>query len=114
MMRIIFKVISESSGQEYELVAEFTGRGLRFRCNCVAGSLGQFCKHRQEIIAGVLPTTPTPSDAEVTMFKDWLAISRVGAMQDSIATAESDVKMAKKRAIMLKHELGRRLEEGTA
>lgn len=114
MTPIIFKVISESSGQEYELVAEATERGLRLRCNCVAGSLGQFCKHRQAIIAGVLPTTPAPSEAEAAMFKDWLATSRLGAMQDSIAVAEGDVKMAKKRVLMLKHELGRRLEEGTA
>ena len=113
-MQVVFNVLSESSGQAYELVAESTERGLLFRCSCAAGAIRQFCKHRNSIIAGKFTDTIDANEVNIAKFKGWLAMSRVDAMQASIAAAEEEVKQAKKRVSMLKHELGRRLEEGTA
>ena len=114
MKQVVFNVVSESSGQAYELLAEPTEHGLLFRCSCAAGAMGQFCKHRNLMITGKFTASPGTNEANIAKFNGWLAISRVGAMQTSIAAAEEEVKQAKKRVTMLKHELGRRLEEGTA
>lgn len=114
MNQVIFKIVSESSGQQYELVAKSTERGLLFRCNCQAGVMGQLCKHRQALITGQLADLPELNEIDMTTFKAWLSMSRIGAIQESIAAADDEVKQAKKRVTMLKRELGRRLEEGTA
>ena len=113
MKKIIFNVVSDTSGMEYEVVAEPTEHGLSFRCSCAAGEKGQLCKHRQGIINGPFPSSQI-NEAEITAFNEWLATSRISAMQINIAQAEEDLKQAKKRVTMLKHELGRRMEEGTA
>lgn len=114
MTTIKFNVTSESSGTIYELEAEPMATGLRFTCSCPAGSMGQFCKHRQAIIDGVYPTHPQPADADINTLKSWLATSRVRHMLDSISKAEESVKLAKKQLTMIKHELGRRMQDGTA
>ena len=114
MKQVVFSVTSESSGQEYKLIAESTENGFLFRCNCQAGVMGQFCKHRQGIISGQFTANSGVNDTGIAMFKTWLATSRIPAMQTSISAAEEDLKQAKKRVTMLKHELGRRLEQGTA
>lgn len=114
MARVVFKVISESSGQAYELIAEPTGGGLRFTCDCAAGALGQMCKHRQAIIEGDFSAVQAPNAFDSATFKEWLQASRIGALMDSLSAVEDEIKAAKKRIMAIKHELGRRLKDGTA
>lgn len=111
---IKFSAVSASSGEVYELVAEKTKRGLRFTCTCTAGELGQFCKHRAAIICDASLASNNLSAADIAIFKGWLESSQIVAFLDSIATAEEDIKNAKKQVTMLKRELGRRLHDGTA
>lgn len=96
------------------MVAEKTKRGLRFTCTCTAGELGQFCKHRAAIICDASLASNNLSAADIAIFKGWLESSQIVAFLDSIATAEEDIKNAKKQVTMLKRELGRRLHDGTA
>ncbi len=114
MTIIKFTIRSDSSSAIYELEAEPMAHGLRFSCNCPAGAMGQFCKHRQAIIDGEFPSNPKPDQADIDTFMGWLATSRIGAMLDSIGVAEENVKQAKKQLTMIKHELGRKLQDGTA
>lgn len=45
----IFQVKS-SSGNPYQVVFEFTGNLVSVVCGCVAGELGQMCKHKECLI----------------------------------------------------------------
>ena len=114
MTKIIFNVISDSSGQPYELEAERTDNGLRFTCDCPAGNMGNMCKHRQALIDGDFPKIPEPNPQDVATFTNWVQASRIGALLDSIAMIENEAKAAKKRIAAIKHELGRRLHDGVA
>lgn len=111
---INFSVISETTGEIYKLTAEPTEKGLRFICTCPAGAMGSFCKHRAAIISGLYQHDINQDKNNIEIFKGWLVNSRVKALMDSMAIAEENIKFSKKHLIMLKQELGLRLQEGTA
>lgn len=114
MKKVAFKVAGESTGQEYELVAEPTNGGLRFTCNCPAGSRGLMCKHRQAIIDGDLTAVLAPDLSDMTMLQSWIKTSRISTLSLTIAALEDEIQAAKRRISFIQQVMGQRLQDGTA
>jgi hypothetical protein len=112
MDKISFLVISESSGEEYQVVATHSDNGLTFSCSCAAGVKGQLCKHRLSILDGTSKSLASMDPSKISQFKDWVSSSTLPVRMKLLEDAEAEVVRAKKSISSIKGEMGRRLDIG--
>lgn len=101
-----FTAISQSGGEEYEMVSAHQDGKFTFTCTCQAGAMGQMCKHRRELLTGA----PTSPDAHT--LQEWYAASQAQVVDQEIAQVEAEAAQVKKRLSALKAQLGRLLANG--
>ncbi len=106
MTTLTFTAISQSTGEEYEMVATHQDGLFTFTCTCPAGSMHQMCKHRRELLTGA------PSSQEIPTLREWYAASQAQVVEQEIAQVEAEAGRLKKRLSALKAQLGRMLAEG--
>ena len=103
---IEFTTISQSTGEEYEMVATHRDGVFTFTCTCPAGSVHQMCKHCRELLTGA------PSSQDIATLREWYAASQAQVVEQEIAQVEAEAARLKKRLSGLKAQLGRMLAEG--
>lgn len=106
MSMIEFTTISQSTGEEYKMVAAHQDGVFTFTCTCPAGSMHQMCKHRRELLTGA------PSSLDIQALREWYAASQAQVVEQEIVQVEAEAARLKKRLSALKAQLGRMLAEG--
>lgn len=106
MATLSFTTISQSSGEEYDLIASHQDGKFTFTCTCQAGLMGQMCKHRRELL------TDAPPSQDAQTLRDWYAASQAQVVDQEIARVEAEAARLKKRLSALKAQLGRLLANG--
>lgn len=106
MASITFQV-QGSASVPYEVVFSREGTNLTATCTCPAGLVGQYCKHRFNILYGMLDGIVSNNENEVETVVGWLPGTDVEAAMNAVAAAEVEVERAKKAAAAAKKALAR-------
>lgn len=88
-----------------------TGNHLRATCTCAAGLIGQYCKHRFNLLSGEVTALVGDNGAEVKELPAMLAGSDVEEVLHELTVAENLLERAKKQASSLKKMLARLMSE---
>lgn len=106
MASITFQV-QGSASVPYEVVFSREGSNLTATCTCPAGLVGQYCKHRFNILYGAVDDIVSNNENEVATVVGWLPGTDVEAAMKVVAAAEAEVERAKKAATAAKKSLAR-------
>ena len=106
MNEIVFLVIG-TSREPYEVTFVREKKGLSAYCTCPAGTRGQYCKHRFEILKGDSRRSITGNKEEVDIVTWWLRGTEVEAAMSELEVAEGAYNMAKREFSAAKRELAR-------
>jgi len=106
MASVTFQV-QGSASEPYEVVFSREGSNLTATCTCPAGVVGQYCKHRFNILYGAVDGIVSNNENEVATVVGWLPGTDVEAAMNVVAAAEVEVERAKKAAAAAKKALAR-------
>ena len=108
METIIFKV--QGSAQEpYTTIFKRAGMNLTAHCSCPAGEVGQYCKHRLNILNGYIDGIVSSNAPEVQTVMLWLKGTDVEQALKQVHEAEEKLEEAKKQLNGFKKKLARAL-----
>ena len=82
-----FSVYSSDGVSAYTVVVEWNGEDLSVACNCKAGSLGDWCRHKSGLLNGEEGNLATKDD--LTDVLQWVNASPVCAAISDIHIAEN-------------------------
>jgi len=94
-----------SASLPYEVTFSREGANLTATCTCPAGLVGQYCKHRFNILDGALDAIVSNNENEVATVVGWLPGTDVEAAMSAVSAAELEVERAKKAASAAKKAL---------
>jgi hypothetical protein len=106
---LTFVVVSSRSGETYHLKAQRAPGGVRFTCTCAAGENGSYCRHRLDLLAGVVGELRSGSAADVQALAVWAqgtALEQSIAEMAALEKAQADLK---RRLSAVKKAIGRLL-----
>lgn len=104
MQKIVFAV--QGSGSEpYEVVFHKAESALWATCTCMAGAMGQFCKHRISILNGSKSDIVSGNESEIPVVISWLPGSNIATAMSVLADAEAELEIIKKRVTAAKKHL---------
>ena len=96
MERIVFEVHG-SAPEPYKVVFEkHSERNLSASCSCPAGEKGQYCKHRFNILSGVIDGIVNGDESDVEKVQSWLPGTDVEAAMLKVAELEAEADAIKK------------------
>jgi len=105
MEEIVFAV-QGSAPSPYEVrFVRRDGGNLTASCSCPAGAVGQYCKHRFNLMAGSTEGVVSQNLEQVPLVCEWLAGTDVEAAMDRLAKAELQVADAKRLVSKAKKDL---------
>lgn len=81
----VFSVFSSGGVAQYTVVFEWNGKDLNVVCNCKAGLLGDWCRHKSGLLNG---------DSALLAVKEDLTDVLQWAKQSPVFAAMSDIKAA--------------------
>jgi uncharacterized Zn finger protein len=111
-MEEIFFAVQGSAVDPYQV--RFVRRGggnLMATCTCPAGAVGQYCKHRFNLMAGSAEGLVSPNHEQVPVVRQWLAGTDVEAAMHALAEAETQMADAKRLVARKKKELAAALRD---
>lgn len=111
MQKINFSVIG-SSDEPYDVTFEFADGHLRAFCTCAAGANGQACKHRSNLLAGVVDGVTDANSEKLSLLAEWLKGSAIERAITSVTEAERQLEAAKQAVAKAKKHLGRTFMNG--
>jgi hypothetical protein len=82
-----FSVFSSDGVSAYTVVVEWNGKDLSVACNCKAGSLGDWCRHKSGLLNGEEANLATKDN--LTDVLQWVKASPVCAVMSEIHIAET-------------------------
>jgi hypothetical protein len=94
----------QGSGENvYDLIFVAKDRELTALCNCKAGEMGSFCKHRVRILEGFTDGILSKNESQVEQVCEWLNGTPLAAALEhyndcivAVEGAKNDLKRAKK------------------
>lgn len=102
MNRLVFYV-QGSAVEPYRVTFEKIGNNLNGYCTCPAGDKGQHCKHRTNILYGVLDGIVNPNFTDLSRLGGWIpgtdverALNELNIADQAFKAAEERFKAAKK------------------
>lgn len=102
MKRLVFYV-QGSAAEPYKVTFERVENNLNGYCTCPAGDKGQHCKHRTNMLYGVLDGIVNPDFDDLFRLRSWIpgtdveqALTELQAADEAFKDAESRFKAAKK------------------
>jgi hypothetical protein len=108
METIIFKV-QGSAPEPYTTTFKRSGNNLTAHCSCPAGEIGQYCKHRLNILNGIIDGIVSSNVPEVQTVMLWLKGTDVEQALKQVCEAEGKLEEAKRQLNGLKKKLARAL-----
>ena len=95
MERLKF-LMSGSEGDEYAVSFEISGSNANAFCTCMAGSNGQYCKHRFAIMDGDVSRLLSDNTADVVRLKTLMQGTDLEAAYERVLKASTVLDTAKK------------------
>lgn len=95
MENIVF-LVQGSAKNPYKVEFHKKGNNITAKCDCKAGSLGQHCKHRINIIKGLKTKIVSDNSEQVDTIQQWLEGSLLLDSYKEYVAADKKLKKAKK------------------
>lgn len=108
METIRFKV-QGSAPEPYTTLFERSGAKLTAHCSCPAGEVGQYCKHRLNILNGIVDGIVSGNESEVQTILLWLKGTDVELALKQVREAEEKLETVKKQLNGFKKKLSHAL-----
>lgn len=108
METVIFKV-QGSAEKPYTTLFKRSGANLTANCSCPAGQVGQYCKHRINILNGIVDGIVSGNESEVQTILLWLKGTDVELALKQVQEAEENLEETKKQLNGFKKKLARAL-----
>lgn len=98
-------LVQGSATEPYQVSFRKDGHNLSASCTCPAGAIGQYCKHRFNILDGVLDGIVSNNENEVVKVAEWLKGTDVESALNAVTEAEQEAERAKQRLSKAKKHL---------
>ncbi len=107
-------VIASSRKRPYRIEVLGQDNKVSVFCDCPAGALGRFCKHKAAIVAGdpALLAEPDEEKEEWAAAQKWLAGSSLPAKLMELRDAEKDPETSKQQIKSMKLRISRQMQDG--
>lgn len=89
-------LVQGSSDDPYRVTFEVRDGQLKGYCTCPAGDNGQFCKHRINLLYGVVDNVLDLDEQKMALLHSWIPGSEVETALQEIIEAEKEVARANK------------------
>jgi hypothetical protein len=112
-MKLTLTAKSSSSDGFYNVDFHHENDKLKVFCNCTAGSLGRFCKHKWQLMSG--DAQMLSSDAqidELNQVLSWVDDSDFKKLYNRVNELEMEIAVIKKQIKAEKKNVERRMREG--
>ena len=100
-------LVQGSAQEPYEVSFIKHNDNLNAYCTCPAGALGQFCKHKFNILEGSSKAVVSDNTSKVEIVPTWLAGSDVIALYE----VQSELSKLKKKLSLARKEVARVMRE---
>ena len=97
--------IKGSAEEAYAVTFERSGTSLRAACTCPAGSNGTHCKHRLNLLNGLVEGLTSDNEHDVAALKDLLDGSDLEQALKVLNEAEAELEAAKKQVTAAKKKV---------
>ena len=87
------------------------GGNITATCTCPAGAMGQYCKHRFNILAGDLTGIASGNEPDVALVASWLPGSDVERALTALGDAEREFRVAKSRVAAAKKAIAKAMAD---
>ena len=104
-MEMLSFLVRGSAAETYEVKLRKDGNNLTALCSCPAGRLGQYCKHRFQILEGEATDIVSDNQSDVSIVKEWLRGTDVEYALQDLRDAEKAAEMANKNLSEAKRKL---------
>ncbi len=108
MKKLTF-LVQGSQLDPYQVTFRKEGNNLTAHCTCRAGEVGQYCKHRFNLMAGDSTHLVSNNLDDITVLASLLSGSDVEQALRNVQIAEKQLELAKKECAGLKKALARAL-----
>lgn len=99
--------VQGSATEPYKVTFRKDKENISAYCTCPAGSNGQYCKHRFNILSGIIDGIVSQNSSEVALIVSWLTGTDVEAALNDLADAENQFELSKLRVATAKKRLAR-------
>ncbi|MEZ5850389.1 MAG: hypothetical protein R3D68_07045 [Hyphomicrobiaceae bacterium] len=100
-------VVRGSSGNDYSVTFARAGNNLTATCTCPAGQAGTHCKHRLDILGGIIDGIVSGNESDVGAITEMLAGTDVETALRELNDAVENEKSAKAIVSRAKKKLAR-------
>ena len=108
-------VVNSSSGAGSYLVnVIYDGSNVSLHCDCPAGKLGKFCKHKFGIISGEFTILTDKNQlSELDKIQEWVQKTTIFNLLNQFNDAESQIQKAQINLNQIKKKLEKAMKDGT-
>ena len=103
--------IKGSSDNDYDVVIKLDGTNLTATCNCKAGEVGQYCKHRISVLSGDFSNIVDGRTKELETIIDQVKNTDVGKALAGIEELELEVKNLQSKLKKQKKALAKAMKD---
>lgn len=103
--------VQGSASEPYQVIFQREGSNLSARCNCPAGAIGMYCKHRVAILQGSVKGIVSGNESEVAEVSAWLPGTDVEAAMICIEMLEAEANEIKSALSRAKKDLARAMRD---
>ena len=101
-------LVQGSAADPYEVhFIQKDGSNLSAYCSCPAGSNGMYCKHRMNILAGLVDGIVSPNAQDVATVHSWLPGTDIERAMQEVVALEKEAEAIKKRLGSAKKSLAK-------
>lgn len=104
-------LVQGSAQEPYEVNFLKHNDNLNAYCTCPAGVLGQFCKHKFNILEGSIKAVVSDNADEVEVVATWLAGSDVETALVALYEVQFELSKLKKKLSLARKEVARVMRE---
>lgn len=99
--------VQGSAKEPYKVTFQKNGNKLSAYCNCPAGDNGQYCKHRFNILGGIIDGIVSGNEPDVEIVILWLTGTDVEAALNDVKDAEELFESARLKLSTAKKQLAK-------
>lgn len=103
--------VQGSSPEPYNVIIRKIGNNLTALCDCPAGMNRLYCKHRFNILNGIVDGIVSENTEQVLIVESWLPGTDVDEALQEVKIAEKDLDEAKKYLSKLKKKLAKAMHD---
>lgn len=104
MPKLSFQV-QGSASEPYKVAFNFSNNNLTAACDCNAGQMGTYCKHRLSILQNDFSSIVSPNKNDANTVLQWLKNTPLETVLLQLQQAEKELALSKKKVENFKKQL---------